>query len=223
MPRVFAAVLGVLLQATFCSADAFCQTFQPARFPDDQTALTGKIKFPEFNQDLQVHVLCETNMYRSGEFGRSYCFSTHADGAAFVAAVTSGIGNPNLEPARVDGRTVAVWFQYTVHFQKNAGIETIELFPFHFSGNRNPGPGYTGPQRYHAPRLSGCRVPHRMWFSMTIPAEGGSPTDITLLNPEDGTFCEERTRAIVEGGLYIPAFLNGVPVSAPYRELWWRD
>jgi hypothetical protein len=132
------------------------------------------------------------------------------------------IDKSRIEPAQVNGENVPIWFQYTVQFEKRAGSETITLFPHQFYGIEGSGDGYTGPQRYYNPPVLWCRFTFGLWFKMMIPAEGGMPTNVSPVNPDASGTCETRTRSMVEKGLYIPAFLNGVAVEAPYLELWWR-
>jgi hypothetical protein len=169
-----------------------------------------------------VRVFCQSYVLPSGRISDSYCLSAQPDDLPFRDAIIRRIVGTDIEPASIDGTSVPVWFQYTVQFQKIAGVETIELFPHHFYKVEGSGDGYISAQRYSAPETLWCNSRFEYWFAMRVPAEGGKPADVRPLNAETDNACLRRMRAIVEEGQYIPAFLDGAPISAPYSELWTR-
>jgi hypothetical protein len=112
-----------------------------------------------------------------------------------------------------------------VEFEKRDDTRTITLFPHQFVGIEGPGNDYIGPQRYRiglvaSGLLTRCTGSYLMWYGMIVPAEGGKATDVKALNRNGSSKCKRFIQQVVEAGVYIPAFLRGVPVKAPYREIW---
>ncbi|MES2625381.1 MAG: hypothetical protein V4628_08890 [Pseudomonadota bacterium] len=220
---------------SLCAANGIAQEavtrYEPANFPAIQSTIIDRINFPDHTGDVSVRVFCDVQVSASGDFGHSICRSDHEEKVLFTQAVEKNIDITQITPARVDGKNVSVYFQYTVQFEKWDNIESITLFPHQFAGIEGPGNDYTGPQRYHdrvAARgiLTKCTGGFLIWYGIVVPAEGGKPTSVKVLNETDSGNCESHSRQIVEGGMYIPAFLRGVPTAAPYIEIWsdrpWR-
>ncbi len=221
--RVLLSALFFCVQATCCYAQEPAHTYQPANFPADTSRIIRRINFPESEQDVLVRIFCESHLTGQGNLEGSFCASEFPDAERYILAVTARIDRGRLEPARIDGARVPVWFQYTVQFEKRDGIETIKLFPHHFVGIEGSGEGYSGPQRYRASKKPPCRAWYDLWFIVAVPAEGGRPSEIVLQNPDDDdNACADIMRGLVEDGDFIPAFLDGVAVAAPYRERWWK-
>ena len=206
-------------------------TYEPVNFPADQSSITDRIAFPKYAGDILVRVFCDVGVTSSGDFENSVCWSGHEEKVAFTQADEKNIDITQLSPARVDGSEVDVYFQYTVQFEKRGDVETIKLFPHQFVGVDGPGDDYIGPQRYRNSMATGtflgrCDGSYLIWYGMIIPAEGGKPVDVRALNESRNVNCVRHTRQLAEGGIYIPAFLRGVPITAPYREAWadraWR-
>src|SRR5688500_10189524 len=130
-----------------------------------------------------VRVFCDVGLTRTGDFERSFCWSNYEDGDLFSLAVQKNIDRISIDPAQVNGRNVAIWFQYTVQFEKRDEMEKISLFPHQFVGIDGAGDRYIGPQRYDNPRipqgpLTLCSGPFRMWYALTVPVEGGKPLNV---------------------------------------------
>jgi hypothetical protein len=216
----FLVLLTVLLlgmQARVHAQEA-AHTYQPANFPADPSRIIRRINFPNSDEDVFVWVFCDASLDRYGNLDDSFCVSEYPDSRPFVRAVMARIDSSRLEPARVDGVTKPVHFQYTVQFERREGVETIKLFPHHFVGVNGSGEGYVGPQRYRGSHKLPCESIYDFWFTMTIPIEGGPPTDITLENAGANDACSSVVRAIVEDSDFIPGFYQGAPVAASFRE-----
>jgi hypothetical protein len=221
--RIFIATALFGLHAACAHAQEPVHTYQPANFPADQARVVRLIDFPRTDQDVLVRVYCEGYLSKYGNLERSsICLSGDPAAEPYALAVGVRISRARLEPARVDGRRVPIWFQYTVQFEKRGDVETIKLFPHHFLGVEDSGEGYTGPQRYRDSKHAFCQSYEDFWFIMNIPAEGGAPTDVVLENPTGDTLCADKMQTLVEDTDYIPAFRDGIAVAAPYRERWWR-
>jgi hypothetical protein len=227
----FALSILALIYSIRGLAQETVHSYESVTFPEDQSAIVGRIEFPDSPEDIVVLVFCDVTVTRAGDFQQSICRSDHEEKIRFTRAVEKNIDIIQVTPARVDGSEVEVYFQYTVRFEKQSDTESITLFPHQFVGIQGPGDGYIGPQRFHSPvitvgLLSKCRGSYLIWYGMTIPAEGGKPEDVQALNESDNGNCRRHTKTVVEQGRYIPAFLYGVPTRAPYREIWadrgWR-
>jgi hypothetical protein len=206
-------------------------SYEPFNFPADQSSIVSRIEFPDYSKEVTLRVFCDVAVTKSGEFERSICWSDHEDGVRFVKAVEKNIDGTQLVPARVNGDAVDIWFQYTVQFEKRDDVENITLFPHQFVGITGPGTGYSSPQLYNTSiqtpglRLE-CNGSYFIWYAILVPAEGGTPTKVQALNKSGSANCRRHSQAVAEKGLYIPAFLDGTPVEAGYKQIWsdeaWR-
>jgi hypothetical protein len=204
-------------------AQETAHTYQPAGFPADSSRIIRRIKFPASDQEVFVRVFCESHLTKYGELEGSFCASEYPDADPYIIATTRRIDRSRLEPARVDGTRVPVWFQYTVQFERKGESETIKLFPHHFVGlEGSSGEGYSGPQRYREPRVLPCLAWYDVWVTVLVPAEGGKPIEVAFADADEGGACNEKIQETVSGSDYIPAFQDGVAISAPYREHWWK-
>jgi hypothetical protein len=210
------------LHATCSHAQEVPHTYQPANFPADQSRIIRKLSFPPADEDVFVQVFCESFLSRYGTLQRSFCASEYANADAFIATIVPRIDRSRLEPARVDGNRVSVWFQYTVQFERRSGVETIKLFPHHFVGVSGTGEGYIGPQRYRVSKKSPCRSFYDFWVTMTIPAEGGPPLEVGVEKMDGDDACESIVREIAADSDFIPGVYNGMPIPASYRERVWK-
>jgi hypothetical protein len=216
---VVAVLLGIPLSAY---TQEPLHTYQPANFPADQSAIIRRIRFPRSEEDVFVRVFCDSPLDRHGRLEQNYCTSDYPKPDSYLFAVKR-MSSSRLEPARVDGAKVRVWFQYTVQFERRDGIETIKLFPHHFVGVEGSGEEYSAPQRYRSPNQRWCQSFFDIETTLTIPAAGGKPTEIGIKQLSGDDTCVGFTLAIVEDSDFIPGIYQGVPIPASHRERWWRD
>ena len=227
--------LPCLLPVVFYAGGSFAQqpgnSYEPASFPADQATIISRIEFPDYSGDVAVRVFCDVAVTKSGNFDESICWSDHEYGVRFTKAVERNIDGIQLSPARVNGNEVDIWFQYTVQFEKHGDAETITFFPHQFVGVQGLGDGYSGPQLYTTSvqtpgLLLECAGSFFITFGMIIPAAGGEPSKVQALNKSGNANCRRHAQEAAEKGLYIPAFLNGVPIEAGYKQIWadqpWR-
>jgi hypothetical protein len=220
----FVAGAAILHGTVFAAEEVASPRFQPAGFPPDQSELMQRIAFPAISEDVFIRVYCDGRVDRQGDLFRIFCWSEHPQAEPFLSSLYSRTDTVRMLPAMVDGEAEAVHFQYTVQFEKKAGLESIKLFPHQFVGVAGSGENYVAPQRYNqngSPdgTLTRCYDRYDIWYTMIIGADGGRPQQVAPVGNKHDRNCRSYYASETKLGRYIPAHLNGVPVEAPYREL----
>lgn len=204
--------------------------FEPAAFYDDDRSLKNKINFPDTEGNVKVLIHCDASVEKRGRLDMARCLAKDDTLAEYESAILVATNKVvTMVPAMENGRPVEVWFQFSVFFERNNGVESIQVYPHQFLNFDEYGLDYSGPQRYSSRDSSFpwslCRqgFVHKVWISMTVD-EAGVPGEIEVLDQDNyPDTCAKAAQNYMSQGKYIPAIQNGRPVKAKYLEIfWWK-
>jgi len=220
---VWTSVLYVMCATTSVLADesASLTNMTPANFTDSARSLQNRIQFPKLNDDLAVTVTCAARLDGLGEFVNNYCWRTGDIDYGFINVINRAARDAKISPAKVDGVSASVWFQYSVDFRKAGDNEMVSIYP-NWGFNRDfYGTEYTAPQLYRAvPDSMNCNINQSFTVSMYIDADA-SIHDPEVINGEPTETCRNQFLIWVENAKFIPGHNKGEPVPTRYVDLWF--
>ena len=203
------------------------QTHTPASFGSYKEDFLSKIDFPDINEGNPLTIKCAGRITDRGKFDTIICLDdANFDGdkeisrntGSEIAKVTESI---RVNPARVDGRRVEVWYNFSVVFQVVNGAQQVDLVDNHFRNSDSYGEEYIAAQRYNGD-LSSCISSLRgAVFMQASISEGGEVQSVTPMgNNSSGGGCTDRLMEDMQQSTYIPAFFDGNPVASTYVEIF---
>lgn len=196
-------------------------TMTPANFIDSPRSLQNRIQFPKLDDDLAVTVACAARLDQLGEFVNNYCWRTSEVNYGFLNVIKRAARDAKIAPAKIDGVSASVWFQYSVDFRKVGTNEMISVYP-NWGFNRDfYGTEYTAPQLHRAvPDSMNCNRNQSFNVSMLIDSDG-SIHDPEVIHGEPTNECRKQFMLWIENAKFIPAHNNGKPVPARYVDFWF--
>jgi len=210
-----------------CCLSAFANEatqYTPARFAESGTPLPSLIEFPYSRKDVDVLMKCDTVITDTGALTRIVCYGPDRMKMSYKNAIYDVIKGVKFVPATVNGAAETVVMQFSLHFVRKDGEESISLYLNHGDDADKYGTGYFGVQRYDWGQWSShdCRGHHRRYLVRTRASIGsdGSYQSHKLSKGADMELgpCEADFHEHVKTGSYIPAIADGVPVQARYVE-----
>jgi hypothetical protein len=193
----------------------------PASLSDSPRSLQNRIQFPKLNQDIAVTITCAARLDGLGEFVNNYCWRTGETDYGFINVIKRAARDAKISPAKIDGVSESVWFQYSVDFRKVGDNELISVYP-NWGFNRDfYGTEYIAPQLYYAvPDSMNCNINQSFTVSMYVD-EDSSIHDPEVINGEPTKECRRQFLIWSENARFIPAHHDGQPVPARYVDLWF--
>ncbi|NKB35284.1 MAG: hypothetical protein GKR91_19475 [Pseudomonadales bacterium] len=208
---------------------AFGQLHAPASFGSYADEFVSKLDFPNVSGGSTLTVKCAGRITDRGKFGTIICLddpdfngdsSIPRDVGSEIARMAQDV---RVNPARVDGRRVEVWYNFSVRFQLKNGAEHIEIIDNHFRNKDNYGDNYVGAQRYNGDMSSCARNLRGAVFLQASISEGGEVQNVSQLgNSSSGGSCAGQLVEDMQSSAYIPAFFEGNPVASTYVEIFTK-
>lgn len=122
--------------------------YEPASLKESGLSFKSAIKFPAVKWEGAMLIRCDAQISHLGEFLSNYCFDRSSKAYPFVSAINRAARNGKVTPARINGKSRAVWFQYYVIFTKKGRKSLIEVIQNSGLQLASYGTEYTSAQRY---------------------------------------------------------------------------
>ena len=200
-------------------------TFTPAHFAEGENTIESLVKFPRGSKDVDVKIKCDSVVTNDAKLERVVCYAPDRHKRSYKDAIYKIVEDVELVPATVNGTPETVVMQYTVHFVRKDGEQSISVYSNHGFDSKKYGNEYSGVQRYDWGRWSskGCRRHYRR-FIVTTEALVGSDGRLQEYKLIKGNHvlgaCEEDLENHIKTGSYIPAMKDGAPVQARFVETY---
>jgi hypothetical protein len=204
--------------------------FEPVNLKDSSMSIQGLIKFPtkilKSKEDINVAIRCDAFIERTGKFSSNFCYEEGEKFYPFVTAINRAASSAVVKAGRVNGSARKVYFQYYVVFMKKGEKTSVDVIANSGLDVEKYGFDYTSPQRYREGRGNfgtTCGISEKVTVNAVI-SEEGAVKSINVVNEEGKTISEEESRCALYlkktflQQKYIPAFVNGKPVTAYYSE-----
>lgn len=204
------------------STTARANEFVPARALESVTdRLLERTRLDEGKQLLR----CSIGVWQDGRpTGPPICVSespsTGAD--ALIGSLGKALDGRSFSPARYKNRRVYVWVNFSVRFGYDLLNAPVQLVMYHIPTQLETLPDYTAPQRVVRTGLRwplSCRNSYLNWFTVKVAATSHA-AEVTPIKAVH-EYCDRRFTRELKRSRYIPAFLNGVPVTANYDEVFY--
>lgn len=226
---MIASLPGLLLAITAMAASDLPRT-SPAKFKPDAAAFAASIEFPEALPEGRHILRCSGGVTKKGHLRSVNCDHgdlTEGAGELAIAAISRAIKVKSrvLAPAELRGYRRAVWFNFSVIFERIGDWRKTTVVENHQLNVVRYGLDYTAPQRVLARRFpNGCRPVVLLFAVAEISASGeASKARIVSSSGDQPGICRERTIRTMTESQYIPATLEGEPVTATYDEIFYTS
>jgi hypothetical protein len=222
-PRAGLRVLGALLLACVLDgARAEEHPSRPAAFGDAAWRFIERLALPADLAFETAAVRCAGSLQTDGRFETVLCYEPGDDPereAALGAAVTRTVQRLRLQPARLEGRRVPVWFRFTVALSRTDEGDRVTLFPHHGLSLDALGPVYVGAQRVLDAAPPRCLSrPGANAVALTARVDGSGRAHDVATDPDDD--CGRDVAAAVASSRFLPARKDGKPVEGLYDEVF---
>lgn len=193
--------------------------YEPAGFGNQRERILRMLPSVELEEGETLVVRCNALVESSGGLGRIACLPDAAhlfESRVVVQSVKRALESRRLRAARVDGRRIPVWFVFAVRYVGTAEGTSPSLHRSLLVRPVEASPGYVSAQRFRPVswRCAGSRP-------IALVVEDGSPGSSHVPEASRGAECPERARRLLEGARYVPAHLDGVPVTSLYTEFFF--
>ncbi len=222
VPKILAVCVSVF------SFTAFGQELVPATFGSKAESLIDKLDFPDISEDTPLAVKCAGRITSRGVFDSLLClndsnFKGDSSLPREVGAEVSKIAaNVRVEPAKVDGKRVKVWYSFTILFENRGGTEHVEIVDNHARNQSEYGVAYQAAQRYEGDVPSCASNLSSAVFVQASVSDSGQVQDVSPMGNAEMNSCTERLIANLQESTYIPAMSDGSPVASTYVEIFHR-
>ena len=218
------ALSGVLFPTAAPAQVVDPESVTAAHLTAEPQSLQNLLRVPKSDGDLRVRLKCDAWITPRGSFLQTVCFAPDNRYSRYEYAVGLASRYARIAPARVNGRGIAVWFQYRVEFERQGGVDAVRVFPNQGEQIATYGPDYVAPQRIHDPRIAffsnQCDRRETMWVHATI-SERGMAQTVSVADGKAGPVCRAQLIAGTQRSIFVPAQVAGRPVRALYREAFF--
>lgn len=212
-----------LLRAVFLLVLPFTadsDTFQLAEIRDRATE-SAKIEVPDNTEGGHVIVRCAAASQPNTENVPYICYRPNPENDPYVLAIDNALPMLPLTPARVNGKEVHTWFNFSIVFLHES--DKAEIFPSLLYAPPNEITAYfSAPQRilkHKGPR--GCRSNQVAWATLQVDENGETVVPADLPKPE--TSCGRNALRLLKKSKFIPAAFNGQAIASLYREPFEKE
>jgi|GEM_PF-1874816 len=218
---------GLFILLVISNSLVAAESYSPADFTDSNRSLQNRIRFPNIEGDISLTILCDSFLTRNGRFRTNLCFSHGTDQRAwlFDIAIKRAARYAKIQQALVNGHGRAVRFKYKVEFEKNGETTSIKALANQGLNTESDEGNYVSAQRYKGGSgrigyLDGCGQSTRLWLYALID-ESGKPSATKIIGGNGYEGCKQGLQNKFMKGSYVPATLNGQPVTSLHRELFF--
>ena len=216
----------LLCVLSLIAAESVLAERQPARVGSGKDSLGARIEFPELKGDATATVRCAAQVERGGDMEKNGCYNEGPSDQLFIPAITKAARKAEMQPASLDGRSVEVYFQYRVRFEKKGDETTVTVL-------ENPGVTENveayGEDHVAAQRAIGdeawqkecpSRARYLVWLRAHV-APDGNVSNLSLTHG-NGIMptprCQQAILGTVENSIFFPALDDDEPVPSTYVE-----
>ena len=218
------ALSGVLFPTAAPAQVADPGSVTAAHLTADPQSLQNVLRVPKSDGDLLVRLNCDAWVTPRGSILQTVCFAPDNRYSRYEYAVGLASRYARIEPARVNGRGIAVWFQYRVEFERQGGVAAVRVFPNQGQQISTYGPDYVAPQRIRDPKIAyfsnQCDRRETVWAQATISEQGTAQT-VSVADGKAGPACRALLIAGIQRSRFVPAQVAGRPVRALYQEAFF--
>lgn len=199
---------------------------QPARAGTGEDSLAARIEFPDLKGNTTAMIRCAAQVEGGGDMEKNGCYDEGPSDRLFIPAINKAARRAQMQPASLDGRSVEIYFQYRVKFEKkgdenivtvleNPGVtENIEAYgDDHVAAQRSIG-------KEPWQKVCPSRARYLVWLRAHV-APDGSVSNASLTHG-GGIMptprCQESILQTIENSIFFPALANGEPVPSTYVE-----
>lgn len=216
----------IVLLGSSVSILAYGFEVSPANFGTFTADFVEKLSFPKIDDGSPLTVKCAARISARGKFDSIVCFDDpgfkgeRRISRSAGAAIAKIARNSRIFPARVDGRRVQVWYNFSVLYRHQGGEETIQIIDNHLRNQADYGTNYIAAQRYNA-RTRVCSGLRSAVIIRAAISESGEVANVSPLqeNPSEAN-CTRKIIQAMEGSAYIPAYYEGDAVASTYIEIF---
>lgn len=205
--------------------------FTPAHFgyEEEDKKLVSRLYFPDIKGDVDVKLLCFTQLETNGKMKNTGCMAEDQFDAPFAQAISEAAKKARMTPATIGGKKVKVFVQFGAQFTQKGEDRQVKL---------TLNPGYPenveayGEEHVAAQRVIGKREPWQdvcptrarfvVWAIAYVGENGES--DSPSINHADGVLptaaCQESIMETIVASSYVPAIVDGVAVPSTFVELF---
>ncbi|GAB5412854.1 MAG: hypothetical protein Cons2KO_04570 [Congregibacter sp.] len=202
----------------------------PASFRDHGARVLRKIRHPKVDIDLPLIV---KGYLQPSIRGRSDTIVIFEDPGReyvkFERAVRHAMRRVYLNPALRGGKPLPTIFNFSVIFHGAGEENPVSLHPSLLFERQRLGLEYTDPQRFAtlsypdqcvtAKSRGSNLIKTQLWVAVDIDVNG-SPSNSRVLGGEARQDCKDAVLQLMLESAYVPAYSDGVPVSATFVEPW---
>lgn len=198
------------------------KVFEPANLKETGLSFSKNIRFPSTKWEGTMVIRCDAYISNLGEFISNYCFDRSTKAFPFVSAINNAARNGRIKPARVNGTSRAIWFQYYVAFTKNGKKSIIEVVQNSGLQVASYGTDYTSAQRYKEDSGNfavGCGTAYENTIMVkTIIGKDGKAKATEVEGKDISATCKKNLMRDFSEQEFIPAFFEGKAVESFYAE-----
>lgn len=197
-------------------------SYEPANLKESGLAFKNMIKFPKVDWEGTMLIRCDAHISHLGAFLSNYCFDKSSKAYPFVSAINRAAHNGKIKPAKINGKSHAVWFQYYVVFSKKGKKSLVEVVQNSGLQVDTYGTEYTSAQRYKEDSGSfaaGCGTLYVNTIKVkAIIGKDGKVKGTKVDGKEISETCKNNLIKDFSEQEFIPAFVEGKPVDSFYEE-----
>ncbi len=217
--KKFLLLIGLLI--SMAKADG-TEIFEPADFKSSGLPFDKIIKFPKVNWEGTMVIRCDAHVSQRGELESNFCLDGSETAAPFVSAINRAARNGKIKPAKINGVSRGIWFQYYVVFTKKDKESLIEVVPNSGLQMASYGTNYTSAQRYKEDKgkfAVGCGAGYaKVILVKAIIGVDGKAKAIEVEGDNLSEKCKSNLINDFSQHKFIPAFFDGKAIDSYYSE-----
>lgn len=213
----------LVIPAFIATQASIAQEYIPAEFGEFKADFVERLWTPDLQDGDRLVVKCGAFIGLNGRFSNPYCYDDIED-LSFSREVSNRVRratrNIRLEPARVDERIVAVWFNFSIIFTQQAGEQSAQVVENHMVNEAEYGLDYIAAQRWNDSSWSCGLLPNIRFNVTAFISENGELTGFGETENFNNDHCLRMVQRNMRSSQFIPATIDGSPVPSTYIELF---
>jgi len=207
--------------------DALGQEWSPATFGDKGEDFLQNLSLPRLDDGDLLIIRCAAGVTRSGLVIAPVC---HEDldhpghSRMAVAEVHKEVNLFRIQSAKVEGRAVRVWFNFSVVYRQVEDDQQKQLLHNNLYNVDELGVNYIAAQRYNTRSWGrSCSISQLPVLLEAKISEVGEISERGYSGESESDRCVSAIDNAVSKSSFIPAHLDGNPVESTYIEVFFKS
>jgi len=208
-----------------CSISKASEGLEPAHFGEARQDFLQSLKLPILQEGEQLIIRCGSTVSPWGRILTTACYETNGaitKSREIGKALRRALLGKRISPAKVDGKGVEIWFNFSLVYRRVKGAPKLLLLENHAFRSSELTESYIAAQRFNTGSWGlFCKRTKKPIFAQVLVSADGSLLGSKISADDQPELCTARILNAINQSRFIPAQMDGKPVNSTFIEIFY--